>query len=292
MFKKRTNTQSNTQRTTQLHDNDTNNNDSNIDINNVLNNKQNSTNNDINNKQDILTELLSTTVTQSTGAITQHNNIKQSATIDTSQDKLDRDKINKNKKLIKPIVGSNVRQITVTDYKPDICKDYNETGFCSFGDSCKFLHDRTDYKNSYQIDNEYNNKRKLNDSNLSYDDIARKKLHTLKSFKDDRLKFMQSNKNNTMDVQQQQRNTTTTTPPDKCYICKQSLTDPIKTICNHYFCLSCAIKYNQQSKLCAICKKPTNGIFNTVVINTKQHNTGNDNCSDNDDTTQQSDTND
>uniref|UniRef100_A0A3Q3J3R4 RING-type domain-containing protein n=1 Tax=Monopterus albus TaxID=43700 RepID=A0A3Q3J3R4_MONAL len=25
------------------------------------------------------------------------------------------------------------------DYQPDICKDYKETGFCGFGDSCKFL---------------------------------------------------------------------------------------------------------------------------------------------------------
>lgn len=29
--------------------------------------------------------------------------------------------------------------------QPDICKDYKETGFCGFGDSCKFLHDRSDY---------------------------------------------------------------------------------------------------------------------------------------------------
>ncbi|XP_012513411.1 PREDICTED: RING finger protein 113A-like [Propithecus coquereli] len=32
------------------------------------------------------------------------------------------------------------------DYQPGICKDYKETGFCGFGDSCKFLHDRSDYK--------------------------------------------------------------------------------------------------------------------------------------------------
>ncbi|VDN15911.1 unnamed protein product, partial [Dibothriocephalus latus] len=32
--------------------------------------------------------------------------------------------------------------------------DYKETGFCSFGDSCKFLHDRSDYKHGWQIDQE------------------------------------------------------------------------------------------------------------------------------------------
>ncbi|VEL23332.1 unnamed protein product [Protopolystoma xenopodis] len=32
--------------------------------------------------------------------------------------------------------------------------DYKETGFCSFGDSCIFLHDRSDYKHGWQIDRE------------------------------------------------------------------------------------------------------------------------------------------
>lgn len=39
---------------------------------------------------------------------------------------------------------------TVVDYQPDVCKDYKETGFCGFGDSCKFLHDRSDYKHGWQ----------------------------------------------------------------------------------------------------------------------------------------------
>ena len=41
------------------------------------------------------------------------------------------------------------------DYQPDICKDYKETGFCGFGDSCKFLHDRSDYKHGWQLEREY-----------------------------------------------------------------------------------------------------------------------------------------
>jgi RING finger protein 113A len=59
------------------------------------------------------------------------------------------------------------------DYQPDICKDYKETGllsnvyfiliklfyllgYCGFGDSCKFLHDRSDYKHGWQIEREWN----------------------------------------------------------------------------------------------------------------------------------------
>ena len=33
----------------------------------------------------------------------------------------------------------------------EICKDYKETGYCSFGDSCKFIHDRSDYKSGWEI---------------------------------------------------------------------------------------------------------------------------------------------
>ena len=41
---------------------------------------------------------------------------------------------------------SNLRATVRWDYQPDICKDYKETGYCGFGDSCKFMHDRSDYK--------------------------------------------------------------------------------------------------------------------------------------------------
>ena len=68
-----------------------------------------------------------------------------------------------------PVRSSNstIRTVTIVDYQPDVCKDYkgaptsffsffhrkrlltyvrpslfSETGFCGFGDTCKFLHDR------------------------------------------------------------------------------------------------------------------------------------------------------
>ncbi|XP_053205915.1 E3 ubiquitin-protein ligase RNF113A-like [Panonychus citri] len=46
---------------------------------------------------------------------------------------------------------SNIRPTIRWDYQPDICKDFKETGFCGFGDSCIFLHDRTDYKAGWQL---------------------------------------------------------------------------------------------------------------------------------------------
>ena len=47
---------------------------------------------------------------------------------------------------------ANIRNITLVDYQPDVCKDYKETGFCGYGDSCKFLHDRGDYLAGWQLD--------------------------------------------------------------------------------------------------------------------------------------------
>merc|ERR1712151_118626 len=41
-----------------------------------------------------------------------------------------------------------------------ICKDYKETGYCGFGDSCKYLHDRSDYKSGHVIEAEWEAKQK------------------------------------------------------------------------------------------------------------------------------------
>ncbi|KRX51198.1 V-type proton ATPase 21 kDa proteolipid subunit [Trichinella murrelli] len=48
-----------------------------------------------------------------------------------------------------------VRRSVRWDYRPDICKDYKETGFCGFGDSCIFLHDRSDYKHGWELERDW-----------------------------------------------------------------------------------------------------------------------------------------
>lgn len=60
-----------------------------------------------------------------------------------------------------PVRGTdNVRMTMRIDYDPCICKDYKETGYCGFGDTCKFLHDRTDYKAGWQIEREWEEQQK------------------------------------------------------------------------------------------------------------------------------------
>lgn len=113
-----------------------------------------------------------------------------------------------------------------TDYQPDICKDYKETGFCGFGDSCKFLHDRSDYKHGWQLEQEW----------------ARGEF---KEEDDDKYLIKETDEENSV--------------PMDCVICKQPFKDPIVTKCKHYFCCSCAEK--ECSDKCFICEQPTSGIF-------------------------------
>jgi RING finger protein 113A len=55
---------------------------------------------------------------------------------------------------------AHLRVTSRFDYQPNICKDYKETGFCGYGDSCIFLHDRGDYKSGWQLDKEWDEQQK------------------------------------------------------------------------------------------------------------------------------------
>ncbi|PNP49648.1 hypothetical protein THARTR1_09659 [Trichoderma harzianum] len=50
------------------------------------------------------------------------------------------------KKKLGPKRSAHVRYTTVTDYATDVCKDYKITGFCGFGDGCRYAHDGANVK--------------------------------------------------------------------------------------------------------------------------------------------------
>ncbi|KAJ0969369.1 hypothetical protein J5N97_022246 [Dioscorea zingiberensis] len=136
--------------------------------------------------------------------------------------------------------SANIRPSVRFDYQPDICKDYKETGYCGFGDACKFMHDRGDYKSGWLLEKEWEDSEK-----------ARKKRIAMGGGSgggadvdgdeedDDELSF-------------------------SCCICRQSFKDPVVTRCRHYFCEHCALKHHAKNKRCFVCNKPTLGIFNTA----------------------------
>ncbi|XP_008550896.1 E3 ubiquitin-protein ligase RNF113A [Microplitis demolitor] len=124
---------------------------------------------------------------------------------------------------------ANLRATVRWDYQPDICKDYKETGYCGFGDSCKFLHDRSDYKLGWQLERDA-----VTGAGNSGDE-------------DDKKYEIDSDEDNL---------------PFKCFICRDTFVDPIVTKCKHYFCEKCALEQYKKSTRCYVCNVQTNGVFN------------------------------
>lgn len=120
---------------------------------------------------------------------------------------------------------STIRTVTIVDYQPDVCKDYKETGYCGFGDTCKFLHDRGTYLAGWQLDKMAENPKRRADESESHSDSSE-------------------------DV------------PFACLVCRKHFTDPVVTRCGHYYCSACAIKRYAKTPKCLACGAPTGGIFN------------------------------
>ncbi|KAI8331509.1 hypothetical protein BC941DRAFT_474849 [Chlamydoabsidia padenii] len=130
---------------------------------------------------------------------------------------------------------ANLRVTARFDYQPDICKDYKETGFCGYGDSCIFLHDRGDYKSGWELDKEW--------------EEAQRNKGPGGKVKD---QYAISDEDSDEEV------------PFACLICRNEFVNPVVTKCQHYFCESCAINNYKTSSKCFACGAPTSGVFNTA----------------------------
>lgn len=133
--------------------------------------------------------------------------------------------------------SSNVRMVTVTDFAPDVCKDYKQTGFCGFGDSCKFLHAREDYKQGWELDREW-----------------------------EKVGGPKGGKARTgaaaVDDDEDEEDKQLAAIPFACVICRQPYTNPVVTKCGHYFCEKCALDRYRKTPSCAACGSGTSGVFN------------------------------
>ena len=145
------------------------------------------------------------------------------------------------------------------DYQPDVCKDYKETGYCGFGDACKFLHDRGDHKSGWQIDREWEEKqkkeaedKKKREAGIFDDDGADREGGEREGKDEDGLPFA-------------------------CLSCKRpwatagerreeglAAFDPVVTRCGHHFCEACALRNAASDPKCPVCGKAHGGTFNVA----------------------------
>ena len=132
------------------------------------------------------------------------------------------------------------------DYQPDICKDYKDTGYCGYGDACKFLHDRSDYKSGWQLEKQW-------------DEEQREKAHTAA------LEAFEEGSGGGSSTARSAEDTL----PFACLICREpwhAKSAPVVTKCEHYFCEACALKHAAKTKRCFVCSENTGGIFNTSKL--------------------------
>ena len=140
--------------------------------------------------------------------------------------------------------ATNIRTITITDFAPDVCKDYKQTGFCGFGDSCKFLHAREDYKQGWAIDRDW-----------EAATGGKRQGGTVIS---------SANKEKLAKDEDEEDAELLEKIPFACIICKKPYTNPIVTKCGHYFCEKCALQRYRKKPDCAACGAGTGGVFNVA----------------------------
>lgn len=108
-----------------------------------------------------------------------------------------------------------------------------------------FLHDRTDYKQGWQLDLEWENatqgKSVAGGKVVASADSSRRGWQD----EDDEETFLKK-------------------IPFACIICKKPYREPVVTRCHHYFCESCALGRYRKDPSCAACGAGTNGLFSSA----------------------------
>ena len=154
-----------------------------------------------------------------------------------------------------PIIApKNIRSTCRFDYAPGICKDFKETGYCGFGETCIFVHDRSDYKLGWELEQEWNK-------------LQREK--ELKKIKEG--KYYSSDEESSCECENKEDNKI-------CKICNKEFVEPVVISCNHIFCEKCIInQYKNKNKKCILCGNLLNGIFNKYVKGKNNNNNNNNN---------------
>ena len=99
---------------------------------------------------------------------------------------------------------TNIRTTVRWDYEPDTCKDWRETGICGFGLSCKFAHDRGDYKFGWQLERDFEEKQRAREYGEEIEEESDDDKYVINSSDEEAL-------------------------PRKCPLCRKSFSSPVVT---------------------------------------------------------------
>ena len=152
----------------------------------------------------------------------------------------------RNKFLAGPLKAAQNLRVTVRfDYEPSICKDYKETGFCGFGDTCIYLHDRGDTMTGWQLEQQWEEQQKKKK------ELQEKEIQGFV----DGMSESKTSKKEGID--------SSDGLPFACFLCRDYFKNPVVTVCNHYFCESCIMNHvREESDACPICSHDTGSVFN------------------------------
>jgi RING finger protein 113A len=152
---------------------------------------------------------------------------------------------------------TNIRASNVIDYQPDICKDYFETGYCGWGDSCKFLHMREKFTAGWKQELDWKAQEQKREAALA---------SGLRVDADGRILQDQEAPEGAGAAKGAEEGDL----PFACFVCRvpfdekwaQVRSAPVVTQCNHYVCEHCALRRYKKDPTCAVCGKETHGVFN------------------------------
>lgn len=159
---------------------------------------------------------------------------------------------------------SGMRSTATFDYQMDVCKDYKESGYCGFGDSCKFLHDRSDYKSGWQLDSEWNAQQKRMEKERfeKFQNRADTKRQRFEQLQNEAIAQGLDPTMVVMDHLPEEE----VPEKERCSVCLKQWSEcsssPCVTLCGHFFCEGCFAATSTST--CRVCTKPTQGIFNSI----------------------------
>jgi RING finger protein 113A len=146
---------------------------------------------------------------------------------------------------------TNVRVTARFDYQPDICKDYKDTGFCGYGDTCIYLHDRGDTMSGWQLEQAWEKQQDEERKKRAQEEQVQAFVNTHSGTRSNDAAGGGSN------------NISDDGLPFACYLCRKAFVDPVVTNCGHYFCESCILHHvRTESELCPVCQRETHSVFN------------------------------